>query len=116
MKRVILLVATLAVSAPALAVDVDLVPHGFVSKVIRETQHGTSAAIGLSRGETLLTAPASGPRVSHARAAVTAETREAARLGLLHFGEEGSVQATPAQEAQIQAAGQRVFGVNAASR
>lgn len=114
MKRVLLLAVVLAVAGPAFADDVDIVPHGFVSKVIRETQLGTSPATEVSNGEAPLTATGSGSKVL--RAQVAAETREAARLGLLHSGEAGPVQATPAQEALIRAVGQRAVGIEAASR
>jgi len=52
-----------------------------------------------------------------ARAQVVAETLEAARLGLLTYGELGPQQATPAQEHQIELAGMRaVAPSNAAKR
>jgi hypothetical protein len=50
------------------------------------------------------------------RAQVVAETLEAARLGLLSYGETGPKQATPAQERQIQMAGLRALARLAATK
>lgn len=116
MKRMHLLTLTaaLAATAPAFANDVDFYPNGFVSSAIRAAQadrfaHATaSGAVGASD---------SGSAVARkTRAQIVAETREAARLGLMTSGEADLVIATPAQERQVEQAGLRAVGIEAASK
>lgn len=114
--KTITLLAVLAVSMPAFASDVDLVPYGFVSQVMRETKAAAAEAKAGPDGRGALSLSSRDTQESRSRAQVVAATQEAARLGLLHSGEAGPVQATPAQEAQIQAAGERAVRIDAAAR
>lgn len=116
MKRTLLFAALLAASAaPALASELnsfDLEPIKFHStksraEVLAELKLAQAAG-QISFGE------AGMPFVAGAsiktRAQVVAETREAARLGLLNpNGEAGSLVATAAQEEQIRLAGLRAL-------
>jgi len=123
MKRNVFFIALLAV-APVYAADIDLTPHGYVSDAMRganssaqtrsESRSHTSASETLpgEAGVRFASEPS-----TKSRAQVAAETREAARLGLLsYYGEAGTVQATPEQERQIRLAGLRALGIDAASR
>jgi hypothetical protein len=104
MKRLHLLTLTaaLAATAPAFANDVDFYPNGFLSSAIAAAQADRSAhATAVAR---------------KTRAQVVAETREAARLGLLTSGEADVVSATPAQERQIEQAGFRAVGIETESK
>ena len=117
MKRFHLLaLAALAASAPAFADDVDILPYGFVSSVIRSMQ-SSKAQVGspaVSVGE----AGAATTEVvaTKSRAQVVAETREAEHLGLVNYGEAGPVQATPEQAHQIEQAGLRAIAIEFASK
>ena len=117
MKRFHLLaLAALAASAPAFADDVDILPYGFVSAVMRSTQSDRTQIVrpAASVGE-----PGAAPTevvANKSRAQVVAETREAARLGLLNYGEAGPVQATPEQAHQIEQAGLRAVAIDFASK
>jgi hypothetical protein len=110
MKRVHLIaVAALAASASAYANDVDFYPNGFVSSVIQAAQEERQAG-----AQSVLRA--SDAHASATRAQVIAETREAARLGVLQSGEAGPVATTSEQEHQIKQAGLRALGIEAASK
>lgn len=122
MKRNLFFIALLA-AAPVYAADIDIAPYGYVSEVMRSAKHPAQA-----QNESKVTATANEATVGEAgvrfaaepstksRAQVAAETREAARLGLLTRGEADLVQATAEQERQIRAAGLRALGIDAASR
>lgn len=116
--KLALVVASLLVSSAAVAHDVD--PYGF------EQDHFTSA---MTRAEAIarsklpqtvsiriddqgraVTSPS-----TKSRAQVAAETREAARLGLLRYTQLGPVQATVEQEQQIKLAGLRAINQSAAA-
>ena len=117
MYRKLLLAAGLAIATSAFADDVDLVPNGYVSSVIQAAQVNSSERVGQeSIGE-------AGEKVSpvtsaKTRAQVVAETREAARLGLLNnVGEAGfTTDVTPEQLRQIEQAGLRALAVESAAR
>jgi hypothetical protein len=114
MKRIHLLaIAALAASSSAFANDVDFYPNGFVSSAIREAHAARVAELARPAGEA--NAPAPAP-TKKSRAQVAAETQEAARLGLLNTGEVGAFQATPEQAHQIELAGLRARGSEAASK
>ena len=112
MKQYILL-ASLVVSTSVFANDVD--PMGFEkehfnSSMSREEAVASSKAksapsIRIDDQGRAITAPSVLPR-----AQVAAETREAARMGLIRHGELGPVQATVEQEAQIKHVGLRSIG------
>jgi hypothetical protein len=92
MKRIFLLAALVAASfAFAGEGDADIVPYGYVSQVMRAAS-----------------APAK------TRAQVVAETREAARLGLLQHREEGPIASTAEQESLIRRAGLRAIAIDVA--
>jgi hypothetical protein len=98
MKRTLVLaLVALAASSSAFAEDVDFYPNGFVSSVIREAQSETDKAVA-----------------AKTRAQVVAETREAARLGLLNYGEAGPREATSEQAVRIEEAGLRAVAVQSA--
>lgn len=117
MKKIATLVLALA-SAGTFAHDVD--PFGF------EKEHSMST---ISRAEAVERAKAvQAPSIKiddqgraitapskKSRAQVVAETLEAQRLGLIGYGERGAAQATVAQEAQIELAGQRAGGHSAST-
>jgi hypothetical protein len=106
MKRIHLLtVATFALAAaPAIASDdVDFHPNGFLSSAIRATQSAAAAERAAARADAATAiAPA-----TKSRAQVAAETREAARLGLLNRGEAGAAAPTAEQARRIEQAGAR---------
>jgi hypothetical protein len=102
MNRVLVLVLML-VSTMALA---DEAAVGYDARFAR--QQGMLAE---SIGDTAVAFVGS----SKTRAQVAAETREAARLGLLRYGVLGPVQATAQQEQQIKLAGMRAANHGAAS-
>jgi hypothetical protein len=100
MKRSYLFaIAILSASSSVYANDVDFLPNGFVSSVIREAQSEASRVTA-----------------SRTRAQVVAETREAARLGLLNHGEAGPPEATPEQTHQIEEAGIRAVAIQSAAK
>ena len=112
MKRLQLLaIVALAGSSPAFAEDVDILPNGYVSSVIREAAAYRSAAPADSVGHAVTTE--NHPQKS--RAQVKAETREASSLGLLSVGEGDPKQATLAQERQIEQAGLRALSLDTAA-
>jgi hypothetical protein len=98
-------------SSPAFADDVDILPNGYVSSVIRQLQAdgSRSYSVTASLGET-------GTARTKSRAQVIAETREADRLGLLSHGESYAVEATPEQTRQIEQAGLRALAIESASK
>jgi Domain of unknown function (DUF4148) len=115
-------VASLLVSGTALANDVD--PFGFekehfaTSKSRAEVVGDLKAAQAAGElpipgelGVKFVDAPSTKPR-----AQVVAETLEAARLGLLTYGELGPKQPSPAQERQIEMAGMRALERVAATK
>ena len=113
MKRIHLLaIAALAASSSAFANDVDFYPNGFVSSAIREAHAARVAELARPAGQANA---APGP-TAKSRAQVVAETREAARLGLLNTGEVGAFQPTPDQARQVELAGLRARGSEAASK
>jgi len=113
MKRIHLLAfAALAASSSAFADDVDYYPNGFVSSAIREAQAARTAAPSRAAGD----ANTATAHVQKSRAQVVAETREAARLGLLNTSEAGAVQPTPEQAHQIELAGLRAVGIETLSK
>jgi hypothetical protein len=117
MKRKLLLAAGLIVASSAFADDVDLLPNGYVSSVIRAAQSESierAAAVPAPSRE----AGAKPTHVSSAktRAQVIAETREAARLGLLNVGESGTVDIAPEQLRQIEQAGLRALAIESAAK
>ena len=117
MKRFHLLaLAALAASAPAFADDVDILPYGFVSAVIRSTQSDRTQVVRPAASVGEAGAAPTEVVATKSRAQVAAETREAARLGLLNYGEAGPVQATPEQAHQIEQAGQRAVAIDFASK
>jgi len=102
MKRLFASAALLAAGSAFAAGDVDIVPYGYVTQVLRE-----AAA----------TRPAAGSRVSRdappapERAQVDAEAREAARPGPRHVGEGDPLVAGPGgQRGRLPQAGARVAG------
>jgi hypothetical protein len=104
------LLASLLLSAGAFAHDVD--PYGFEkehftsavsrSEAIDRAKAKTQTSIRIDDQGRAITAPS-----TKSRAQVDAEMREAARLGLMRYGEVGPAPATAAQEQQINLAGQR---------
>lgn len=118
MKRSMILIAMLA-STTAFANDID--PFGFEKQQFVSTKSRAEVAADakaalaagqIPQGEFVYVAEA--PVSQKTRAQVIAETREAARLGLLASrGEAGPVQPTAAQEAQIKLAGLRAIGATA---
>jgi hypothetical protein len=119
MKRTIILLSLLAASS-AFANDID--PFGFEKQPFVGTKSRTEvaadakqamAADQISRGEFVHVEPTKSVK---SRAQVVAETREAARLGLLTSrGDAGLPEATPEQERQIRLAGERANGKTAAA-
>jgi hypothetical protein len=107
------LFASLWASASVLASDVD--PMGFEKEHFRGSMTRAEAtaasktplAVGMRIDDQgrLIVAPS-----ILTRAQVEAETREAARLGLIRYGEGESVLGNPAREEQIALAGQRATG------
>jgi len=119
MKRIILIASMLA-SASIFAHDVDplgletahfassMAPAG-VDTQPRRPQ--TPFGIRIDDAGRSITSPS-----TTVRAQVAAETRAAARLGLLRYDELGPVQASVEQERQIQQAGQRAIDQVAAGK
>jgi hypothetical protein len=114
--------ASLLVSTSVLANDVD--PFGFekehfiasksraeVVTDLRAAQAAGQLPIPGELGVRFVDAPSIKPREQ-----VVAETLEAARLGLLGYGELGLKQPTPAQERQIELAGMRALERLAAAK
>ena len=117
MKRTLAFaLAAFAASAPAFADDVDILPYGFVSSVIRSTQSDKTQTVrpAASVGEAVSAHVEVAAKKS--RAQVVAETREAGRLGVLNYGEAGPVQTTSEQEHQIEQAGLRAVAIDFASK
>jgi hypothetical protein len=116
--RELALLASLLVSTSVFANDVD--PNGFeqqhfngsMTRAEALAQARTPTALGIKVDDQgrAITTPS-----TKARAQVAAEQREAARLGLMKFGEIGAVQATADQERQITVAGLRAIGQSATS-
>ncbi len=131
MKRTLLLAALVAAS-PAFAGegDVDIVPNGYVSQVMRDAAapSRTRAQVAAETREAarlgLLAHNEADPfgavqdnslaQSGKTRAQVAAETREAARLGLLAHREDGSIVATEEQESLIRRAGLRAIAIDVA--
>jgi hypothetical protein len=119
MKRVLIL-ASLLVSTSVFANDVD--PFGFEKQQsIGSTSRAEVVAdlkLAQQQGQLpvgeLGVKPIDAPSIK-SRAQVAAETREAARLGLLRHGVLGPVQATVEQEQQITLAGLRAISHSAAT-
>lgn len=116
MKRRFLAAAALAAASFAtFASDVDLLPNGYVSSVIREAQsRSIERAAPRAIGEA--NAPLSNEPSLKTREQVVAETREASRQGLLNVGEADTVTATPEQLRQIEQAGLRARVVQSAAK
>jgi len=116
--RQFVLLASLLVSTSVFANDVD--PAGFEKEhfnasmtradAIAQAKRALAPSIKIDDQGRAITAPSTKPR-----AQVAAETREAARLGLLKYGELGPAQATAEQEQQITVAGLRAIGHSATS-
>ena len=117
--KLLFVAASLLACSTAFANDVD--PNGFekqhstISTMTRAEAHElwktrTPPSIRIDDQGRAITAPS-----VKTRAQVVAETAEAARLGLLSYGERAPVQATAAQEQAIYVAGQRAIGHSAAS-
>jgi hypothetical protein len=116
MNRKLLVAAGLIAASSAFAADVDLVPNGYVSSAIRAAQSNPierATAAPASIGEVGEKPSDAGP--AKTRAQVVAETREAARLGLLKVGEDGiAVDVTPEQLHQIEQAGLQAAAIQSA--
>ncbi len=116
MKRTLAFaLAAFAASAPAFADDVDILPYGFVSSVIRSTQSDKTQIVRPAASVGAVSAHVE-VAATKSRVQVVAETREAARLGLLNYGEAGPIQATSEQEHQIEQAGLRAVAIDFASK
>lgn len=103
MNRTLLFAAGLIAASSAFANDVDMLPNGYVSAVIRDAQsESTRRAANASAVKT--------------RSQATAEIREAARLGLLNAGGTGAVDVTPEQLRQIEQAGLRALAGDSAAK
>jgi Domain of unknown function (DUF4148) len=114
-RRFLAAAALTAASFSAFASDVDLLPNGYVSSVIREAQsRSIEPAVPRALGEAK--APLSNEPSLKTREQVVAETREAARQGLLNVGEADTVNATPEQLRQIEEAGLRARAVQSAAK
>lgn len=98
MKRLLAFVTLLAAGPAFAAGDIDIVPCGYVTQILRE-----AAAARTSR------------EAPPARAQVVAETREAARRGLLPLGE-GDPAADPGQADRKLRAGERAAGARTGGR
>lgn len=108
MKRTVLIAALLAAASPAFAGngDIDILPYGYVSQVMHAANADANARVASVKGSgDVQVAPAS----TKTRAQVTAETREAVRLGVAQHGEYEVVSSTPEQEAMIRRAGLRAL-------
>ena len=115
MNRKLLFVVGLIAASPAFADDVDLLPHGYVSAAIRAAQSDSSGRVAATPAS-ITDAGAQPPSVPSvkSRAQIVAETREAARLGLLN-GSEGGIDITPEQLRQIEQAGLRAVAIEYAA-
>lgn len=116
MKRKLLFAAGLIVASSAFANDVDLLPNGYVSSVIRAAQSESIERAAASAPSRESEATAAHVPSEKTRAQVVAETREAARLGLLNVGETGTVDITPEQLRQIDQAGLRALAIESAAK
>jgi len=113
--------ASILISASAYANDVD--PFGFEKEhfISSKSRAEVTADVKAARGAGELPAFGEiGVRVVEApsvlrREQVEAETREAARLGLITYGEQAPKVATPEQERLIQMAGMRALEHHMAS-
>ena len=118
MKRTLLLAALLA-STTAFANDVD--PFGLEKDHFQFSKTRAEVKADLKVAQATGQLPVFGEigvqpiaiASTASRAQVVAETREAARLGLLSYGELGPKDATPAQEHQIKLAGERAIAQSA---
>jgi hypothetical protein len=114
-RRFLAAAALTAASFSAFAGDVDLLPNGYLSSVIREAQsRPVERAAARAIGEA--NAPLSNEPSLKTREQVVAETREAVRQGLLNVGEAGTVNPTPEQLLQIEQAGLRARAVQSAAK
>jgi hypothetical protein len=112
----LVLLASLLVSTSVFANDVD--PNGFEkehfngtmtrAEAIAQAKTARGPSIRIDDQGRAITAPS-----TKSRAQVAAEAREAARLGLMKYGEVGPVQTTAEQEQQIALAGLRATGHSA---
>jgi hypothetical protein len=127
MKRVLLVAALVTGSSRAFAGggDVDLIPFGYVSQVMQETRANV-------RQRALASAPKSGDGFeavrgeaghkyvgavsSKSRTQGARETREAARLGVLHHTEAGASPTSAEQEPRISEAGTHALHSGAATK
>ena len=119
----ILVLAALLVATSAFANDVD--PNGFEKEHFQFSKSRSEVTTDLKVAQAKGELPVFGeigvvpvPEKSvKTRAQVAAETREAARLGLLGaYGEADQKQATPQQEQQIHLAGLRALSETTASK
>jgi len=122
MKRTLVL-AALLVATSAFANDID--PFGMEKEHFQFSASRAEVQSDLKAAQAAGQLPAFGEvgvkpveiASTKSRTQVAAETREAARLGLLtSYGEAGPKQATPAQEQQIQLAGQRAIAQQTAAQ
>lgn len=114
-RRFLATAALTAASFSAFASDVDLVPNGYLSSVIREAQ-SRSIERSATRAIGEANAPLSNQPSLKTREQIVAETREAARQGLLNVGEADTVNATPQQLRRIEQAGLRARAVQSAAK
>jgi hypothetical protein len=111
----VFIVAALLVSTSVLANDVD--PFGSERDAFISSKSRTEVIADLKQAQAAGQLPVVGevgvkPEISKStktRAQVVAETLEAARLGLLNYGDEGPKPATAEQERQITLAGLRAI-------
>lgn len=116
MNRKLLFVVGLFAASSAFADDVDLVPNGYVSAAIRAAQSDSAGRVAAAAASTDAGAQPSRLSSAKSRAQIVAETREAARLGLLNVGERGTVDITPEQLRQIEQAGLRAVAIDYAAK
>jgi hypothetical protein len=114
-RRFLVTTILAAASFSAFANDVDLLPNGYLSSVIREAQSRSIERV-TAPAIREASAPLSQTPSMKSREEVVAETSEAARLGLLNVGEAGTVNATPEQLRQIEQAGERARAVQSAAK
>lgn len=115
MNKLVLLASLLA-STTVFAHDVD--PNGFEkehftgsmsrAEAIAQSKKPFVTSIRIDDQGRAITAPS-----TRSRAQVAAETREAARLGLMRYGEQSPAQGNAEQEEQIRLAGERAIGHSA---
>ena len=122
MKRILVLAALLTATS-AFANDVD--PFGFEKEHFQFSKARAEVKADLKVAQASGQLPVFGEigvvpvaiASTKSRDQVVAETREAARLGLLSsYGELGPKDATPAQEQQIKLAGERAIAQTTAAR